>query len=246
MVLIEDHLGDFRSENILDHSDRLACLSFPDLDILLSGHENLESFLAEKHLADSLIISIVRDEGPRVLEDSELTGAADQPSVLGYGSDAFDLNVGICDIESLNAAVIEDVPDLDHALGVSSYETVETRKAIDTDKRMLVTVESHDRFNQVRVPDEDIEVETARDKNLVLITVSHLSDSTFMTYKCLDGRDRHVAEDLLAHGMFSEVRRDLNPHLLLRGELFGIRVADSSGGAFLVLTALNLFLTKVP
>ena len=67
-----------------------------------------------------------------------------------------------------------------------------------------------------------------------------------MTYQCLDGSDRHVAEDLLAHGMFSEVRRDLNPHLLLRGELFGIRVADSSGGAFLVLTALNLFLTKVP
>ena len=181
MMLVEDHLGDFCCENILDHSDRFACFCFPNLDILLSGHENLESFLAKEHLADSLIISIVWDEGPGILEDSELTGATDQPSVLGYGSDAFDLNVGISDIESLNTAVIEDVPDLDHALGVSSYETVETGKAIDTNKRMLVTVQCHDRFYQVRVPNEDIEVETARDKNLVLITVSHLSDSTFMT-----------------------------------------------------------------
>ena len=39
---------------------------------------------------------------------------------------------------------------------------------------------------QVRIPHEDVEVETATDENLVLLTVGHLSNGPLVTVKGLD------------------------------------------------------------
>lgn len=45
VMLIEDHLSDIGAEDILDDTDRSACPRIPDLDVLLTRHEDLKTLL---------------------------------------------------------------------------------------------------------------------------------------------------------------------------------------------------------
>ena len=134
MILIEDHLCNFCRKHILDDSDGFAGSSIPDLDVLLTSDENLKALITEERALDCLIIGEVRKEGPGVLEDCELTCTTDQSPMLGYSPDALDLmRVFIGDVESLNATVVLNVPQFDHTFGISRDETIQVRKAINSD-----------------------------------------------------------------------------------------------------------------
>ena len=40
VVLVQHHLRDVRSKHVLDHADRLACPRIPNLDAMITRHEN--------------------------------------------------------------------------------------------------------------------------------------------------------------------------------------------------------------
>ena len=105
MVFVEDHLCDFIVEDVFDYAYRLARTSVPHLNILLTGYEDFQAFLAKNNSANGLIIRKLRLEGPCVLEDSEVTGANDQAAMLRHGADGLNL-VRVRHIERLNTAVV--------------------------------------------------------------------------------------------------------------------------------------------
>ena len=65
--------------------------------------------------------------------------------MLGHGLDALDL-VRVCHVKSLDTAVIHYTPKLDHALLVGCDEAVQVWKAVDTNKWVVMAVESYDRL----------------------------------------------------------------------------------------------------
>ena len=142
--------------------------------------------------------------------------------MLGDGSDALDL-VCVGHVEGLNATVVEDVPKLDHTLRVSRDEAVKVWKAVNANQWVLMTIESHDGHLHVRVPDEDIKIETATYQHLVLITVRHLTNGSIVAFQRLNGRDSQVAENLLIHLLVLEVRLNLILHCFLGGLLFRVK-----------------------
>ena len=190
MVFVEDHLCDFIVEDVFDYAYRLARPSVPHLNILLTSYEDFQPFLAKNNSANGLIICKLGLEGPCVLEDSEVAGTNDQTAMLRHSADGLNL-VCVRHIERLNTAVVEDVPQLDHGLdigpaGVGSYETIEIAEAIHTYQRIIMAFELDDWRGQVRIPHEDVEVETATEEHLVLFTVGHLSHGPLVTDQGLD------------------------------------------------------------
>jgi len=145
MVFIKYHLRNFcrRLEDILNNSNRLTSSGVPNLDTVFSSNINLETFLTKTSAADCFVIGILRNEGPRILKHGKIARTTDQTTMFGHGSDTFDF-VGVGDIECLNTAVVENVPELDHTLRISRYETVQVRKTIDSNQRVLMPYQSHD------------------------------------------------------------------------------------------------------
>jgi len=162
--------------------------------------------------------------------------------VLGHSPDALDL-IGISDIEGLYAAVIEDVPQLDHAFGVSRDKTVQIGQAVHTDQGVLVTVQSHDRPGDIRVPDKDIEFEAAADDDFVLLAIGHLANGSLVANQGLDRRDGRVTEDLVIDLLVFEIVLNLVFHLLLESLFFRAHVTASS---FSIRVTVHLLLAQVP
>ena len=98
---------------VFNNPYRFTSSSVPDFDIFLASDKYFEPLLRKDSTTHSFIVSVVRNEGPCVLEDCEVASSTDQTTVLGDCTDAFNF-VGILDIEGLYAAVVEDVPELDH------------------------------------------------------------------------------------------------------------------------------------
>jgi len=244
MVLIEDHMRDVSREHILDDSNRLAGPCIPNLDILLASYEDFKSFLAKLGAADCLVVGEIGDERPRVLEDGEVTSSTDQASMLRHGSDTLNF-ANVVNVESLDAAVVQNAPHLDHSFGVSSDEAVQVREAIDADQTVLVAVQRHDRARQVGVPYEDVQVEATTNYDFVLLGVSHLSDCPLVALESLNGCDGQVAEDLFVHRVVLEVGLDLGLHPLLFSLFLGVDLC-ARGSSKRILIALDLFLAKVP
>ena len=115
VVLIKDHLSDFRREHILDDSDRLASLCVPNLYIFLASYKYFKALLAESSAANCFIIGKIRDKRPSVLEDCEVTGSSNQASVFRNSSYTFDF-ASVIHVKSLDAAVVQNAPHLDHSL----------------------------------------------------------------------------------------------------------------------------------
>ena len=104
-------------------------------------------------------------------------------------------------------------------------------------------IQLHDVSLQVRVPDEDVEFETAADDDFVLLTVGHLAHCPHMTDQCLDRRHSHVTVDLFIHGLVLEVVLNLVLHLLLKSLLLGTHVTSLS---LVVTLVLHLLLAQIP
>lgn len=117
--------------------------------------------------------------------------------MLWDGADALDL-VGALDVECLDAAVIKDVPELDHALRVCRDKTVKVGKAVDANKRVFVPIKLHDGSGQVWVPNEDFELEAAANEHFVLLAVSHLANGFLMPLEQLYRLNRYITVDILA------------------------------------------------
>ena len=132
VILVEDHLRNVRVKDVLDDSDRFTCAGVPNFDVPLACHEDLKTFLAEKGSTDCLVICVVVNEGPLILEDCEGSSSADQSTMLGDCPDALNL-IGVLHIEGLHAAIVEDVPHLDHSFEIGSDETVQIRQTVDSD-----------------------------------------------------------------------------------------------------------------
>ena len=162
--------------------------------------------------------------------------------MLRDGPDALDF-VGVRHIESLDATIVIDTPKLYHALRVSRDEAVEVGQAVDTDERMLVAWECHDRAWQIWIPDQDVEVETATHKHLVLLTVGHLTNSSLMTCQRLNGCHGHITEDLFVDLMVFEITLYLVLLCLFLGRHFAI--LGHGGGCVVAYAArtVDLFLT---
>ena len=109
VVLVESHDCYFRWHGALDDSDRTTRHCVPNFDVALSSHKYLQSLFAKNSAADSFVVTVLGYEGPRVLEDCEEAGTADQSSVLRHGPDALDF-VRVGHVERLNAAVVIDAP----------------------------------------------------------------------------------------------------------------------------------------
>ena len=132
MVFIEDHLSNVRVKDVFNYSDRLACACVPNLYVPLACHKDFKTLLAEECPADCLVICVVWDKGPLVLEDSECASTCDQSTMLGDSSNALDL-VSVLHVEGLHAAVVKDVPHFDHSLEISRDKTVQIRQTVDAD-----------------------------------------------------------------------------------------------------------------
>ena len=167
--------------------------------------------------------------------------------MLRHGPDALDL-VGVRNIEGLNAAVVQDVPQLDHAFGVGCDEAVQIGQTIDADKGVLVPIEGHDWLLKVGVPDKDSEIEADTYEHLMLLTVGHLANGSIMaivTLQRLYGRDRQVTENIVAHGLILEILHNHVLYSLLRRLLFGVVM----GSCHLIVhigNTVDLFLSQVP
>jgi hypothetical protein len=70
-------------------------------------------------------------------------------------------------MKGLHAAVVFDVPDIDHSLCVTCDETLEACWAVDSDQRRLVAIELDDFLFPVWVPDEDLKIEAHTYQDLV-------------------------------------------------------------------------------
>ena len=149
-------------------------------------------------------------------------------------------------VECLDATIIIDTPKLYHALRISRDEAVEIGQAIDTDERMLMAWECHDRAWQIWIPDQDIKVETATHKHLVLLTVGHLTNSSLMTCQRLDGCHSHITEDIFVDLMVFEIILYLVLLSLLLSS--NLAILGHGGGCIVTDTArtVDLFLTQIP
>lgn len=132
VLAVEFHARDVVVEYILEHADRFASASVPNLDRLSSSNIDLHSLMTELGTSNRVVIRILRQEWFGVGEYLEVPRAANQATMLGNCLNASDL-IDVGDVESLDAAVIQDVPHFDHALVIGCDETVECRKGIDTD-----------------------------------------------------------------------------------------------------------------
>jgi hypothetical protein len=119
-----------------------------------------------------------------VLEHLELATATDESSVFWDSADTSYL-VYIRDIESLNAAIVENAPNFNHALGICCDKTVQGAKTVNADERLLVTVELHYFLFKVRIPNENFKVKTTRHYDLVLFTVGDFSNCLVVTRQSL-------------------------------------------------------------
>ena len=207
MIFIQDHLRDVRCEHVLDDSNWFSRSGIPDLDALFSSNVDFKSLLTKPCTANDFIVRVVWNEGPRVLEDSEVSGTTDQAPMLGNGSYALYF-IRVRHVESLNTTVVKYVPELDHALGICRDEAVEIRQAVDANEGMLVAVERHDRSWKIRIPNEDAKVEAAADEDFVFVAVRHFANSSIVTLECLDRRDGQIAEDFIIHWLILEIRHN--------------------------------------
>jgi len=87
--------------------------------------------------------------------------------VFRYGSDTFDL-ASVIYVEGLDAAIVQDAPYLDHSFRVSGNETIKVRQAVYANQTVLVTIQCHNWGIKVRVPYEDIQVETTTHNDFML------------------------------------------------------------------------------
>jgi hypothetical protein len=92
--------------------------------------------------------------------------------------------VDIGHIEGLHTTVVFDVPDVDHTSGVAGDEAFESSWAVDTNEWRLMTFKLYDFLFPVRVPNEDLEVKTCTDKNLVTFRICNFSNCLFVSFKC--------------------------------------------------------------
>lgn len=162
--------------------------------------------------------------------------------MLRHSSDAFNL-VGVGHVEGLHAGVVKDVPEFYHAFGVGCDEAVEIGEAVDADEWVLVPVKSDNWAAQVGVPDEDIEVEAARDNDFVFLTVGHFSDGSFMTDEGLDWSDCEIREDLVTHWVVLEVGLNLVLDCLLISLFLGTGLTHAG---LVTLAVINLLLAQIP
>ena len=82
-----------------------------------------------------------------------------------------------------------------------------------------MTIKLHDRPGQVRIPDEDFELEAAADEDFMFFAVSHLSNGPLMAFKSFDRLHGDIAVDVIAMWYILEVTGN---HVLL---VFNILVA---------------------
>ena len=104
-----------------------------------------------------------------------------------------------------------------------------------------MAVKSHNWSGQIWVPDKNVQIEATRNDDLVLLRVSHFSDSTLVTLESLDGSDGEVVEDVLLVVVALEVLLDLVGLSLVLGLLTGI-----SGVHGRLHSLVNLFLAQIP
>lgn len=155
--------------------------------------------------------------------------------------------------QRLHAGVVLNAPQVNDALGVAGDEAVETLRAVDADKWVLVAFETHNVSLLVRIPDEHLEIEADRDEDLVTLGVSNLPDSFGMSLQSLDGlelschilRSRFSLDDgafgflflllLLVYDLAIAQLPQFDARVLCsKGDVLNVgQVNDASGGAVL-------------
>lgn len=91
----------------------------------------------------------------------------------------------ICDIESLTASIVGNVPDFNCTLSITCNEGIHIAWTVNTNKWRVMSIKPHDILLTVRVPNKDLEVETTAHKNLVPLRICNLSNSLSMALKDL-------------------------------------------------------------
>ena len=88
-------------------------------------------------------------------------------------------------VKSLDTAVVEYAPNLNHTFRVSSNEGILIRKCINSYKWMFMSIKLHDSFLKVWIPNKNFEVKTTTHYNFVFFTVRHFSHCFVMALQYL-------------------------------------------------------------
>ena len=141
-------------------------LCVPNLYRTLACNVELESDRTVPCTNNRVVVRELRRKWLAVFEDFEDSRASDQPSVVRDRLQTRHF-VDVRHVQRLQARVVADVPDLEHAVCVASDEARQVLRNVDADERVFVSFELDNVVFVVRVPHEHIEVEASADEYLV-------------------------------------------------------------------------------
>lgn len=235
MVVVKLHARYVGVKHIFKHSYRLTSPCVPNLNRLLGCNVDFKSDGRELCAGNWVVVWILLHKRLVVLKHLELTASANQSSVFRYRTNArYLVHVGY--IERLQAAVVQDAPDLYHSLRISCDKAVQRAKTVYSYKRLLVSVKFHDSFLQIGIPNKNFKVEPTRNDYLMLLAVRYFSHCLVMASQCLNR---------LFSIIFEQFIRDLRSKILLYLLVFFLLRLLASLGIFVRFTWKASIFTKV-